>query len=210
MASNEEKRETAMVLASNRRLSRAGFSDTRPCRVCELPSEVKDVVEGLLGAGLAFKPILNMVNKIIEIVSPEESAISNRTLELHRKNHIPIRLFMQREVVERRAKAASIDIEGEDGSVMTPAAYAEIMMNSATENLINNPDSVSPMEGLAAAKTLHEMDSKDRSDLDVARMADQLNQIILAVKAVCSPSQLETIVTMINSDKKTDDDIDVL
>lgn len=207
---SDDKKETALVLASNRRVSKAGFSDTRPCRICELPQELKDIVEGLLGTGLALKPILNITNKILLTLNPSESSLSQRTLDLHRKNHIPIRLFMQREVVERRAKAASLDIEGEDGSIMTPAAYAEIMMNAATEGVINNPEAVSPMEGLAAAKTLHEMDSKDRSDLDVARMANQLNQIIMAVKSVCSPGQIETIVSMINSDKVGEDDIDVL
>lgn len=206
--SQEGRHNTAMMLASSRRSSRAAFVETKPCRICGFDDALKDIIQGLLGTGLAMKPILNMANDILTLRG--EQPLSMRTLEAHRKNHIPIRLFMQREVIERRALAASKDIENEDGSILTPQGYAEIMMNAGAENLLANPDTVTPMEGLAAAKTLHDFDSKDHTDLDIARMVSQLNSIILAVKAVCSPSQLATITHMINADKPGgDNDIDV-
>lgn len=205
----DEKRNQAMLLASNRRISHASFLDTRPCRICHFDNEVKDVVEGLLGTGLAMRPILNLVNQVLEI--KKEQPINMRTLESHRKNHIPIRLFMQRDVIERRAKAASKDIENDDGSILTPAAYAEIMMNAGAENLLSNPETVSPMEGLAAAKTLHDFETSDHTNLDIAKMVAQLNSIIVAVKAVCSPTQLVTISKMLNSDKANGaSDVDII
>lgn len=205
----EEKYETAMMLASGRRASMQAFSDTRPCRICGFAPELKDVIQGLLGTGLAMRPILDLTNKILLLNG--EQALSMKTLETHRKSHLPIRMFMQREVIEQRAKAASKDIQNDDGSILTPQAYAEIMMNAGAENLINNPDIVSPMEGLAAAKTLHDFDSKDHSNMDIARMVAQLNSIIIAVRAVCSPSQLSTITRMINADSPQGaNDVDVI
>lgn len=207
--SKEERYDKAMMLASGRRSSRAAFLDTKPCRICGFDDALKNVVQGLLGTGLAMRPILNLTNDMLSM--RDEQPISMSTLEKHRKNHIPIRLFMQREVIERRAIAASKDIEKDDGSILTPQAYAEIMMNAGADNLLSNPEIVTPMEGLAAAKTLYDFDSKDHTNLDIARMVSQLNSIIMAVKAVCSPSQLATITKMINADSpQGSGDVDVV
>lgn len=206
----DDRRESALILASNSRLRKAAVSDIRPCRICYLPDNIKKISESLLGTGLAMRPVLDLINDANKLINPDDSNISMRTLEQHRKNHLPIRLFMQREVVERRASAASKDIDQSDGSILTPAAYAEIMMNAGAEGLVNNPESVSPMEGLAAAKTLHDFDTADNTNLDIARMVSQLNSIILAVKAVCSPDQLATISSMMQADKQVSpDDVDV-
>ena len=213
MKVNEEKRDTALILASSRRSSELAISDAKPCRICKLPDSVKGVVEGLLGTGLALRPIVDVINEMMQVIQGDDwMNVSTRTLELQRKNHLPVRLYMQRVIIEKQAERASKDVVSEDGSLLNPLSYAELMMNAGGQNLINNPELVSPMEGLAAAKTLHDFDQNDNSQMEIAKMASDLNKIILAVKAVCSPPQIQTIVSMMNAD--SDDpgrgDIDVI
>lgn len=168
------------------------------CKVCKAGDEIRTVINKLLVQGLTYQDVFNFVDTSYNKVLEKKDKISYSSIRTHQKLHLPFESAAIREIIERRAQQAQKDfIEGTE-TLITPATYAEVMMNRAFSSLVSPSAVVDPEAGLAAAKTLHSFIKDEEGTVDAAIALQQLNKIIMAVRTVCTEEQMSQILAILD------------
>ena len=161
------------------------------CRVCR-DTGIRQLVDSLLANGYTYQDVTRAVTSL-NATLPKNKQLTYASIRVHQKRHMPFEASAIREIIEKRAQEAQKNfIEGE-GTILTPAAYAEVMMVKAHIQLMDEDQKVYPSEGLAAAAALHRFVSDEQGSLDAAQAVSQLGKIIDAVRAICSQDQIRQI-----------------
>ena len=167
------------------------------CRVCSAGNDVLQLVNSLLANGATYRDVCRAVESLNGTL-PKNKQLTYQSIRMHQKMHMPFEAAAIREIIEKRAQDAQKNfIEGE-GTILTPAAYAEVMMVKAHMQLMDEDQKVYPSEGLAAAAALHRFVSDEQGSLDAAQAVSQLGKIIEAVRAICSPDQMKMILNILD------------
>lgn len=177
------------------------------CAVCNAGAEVVEFVNRLLVTGSTYAQAhraLAAVNEArVETGQPE---IGYQSVLRHGHDHLPARSAAVREIVERRARAAQLDVEEGTANIITTAAFAEAMMVKAFQDMSVIP--VTAGEGLQAAKFLSQLMAAERGNVGVEAAFAELGYLIAAVKEVV-PQQYWGAITEKIEQKRGSQIIDV-
>lgn len=124
--------------------------------------------------------------------SIDRPEISYQSVLRHGREHLPARSAAVREIVERRARAARLDVEEGSANILTQAAFAEAMMVKAFQDMADV--TVTPAEGLQAAKFLNQLMQAERGNVGVETAFAELGYLIEAVKEAV-PQQYWAAIT---------------
>lgn len=161
------------------------------CLICELPPEKRRTVEELMARGVSNNTIILFCREACDVeITP--ATVTNHI------DHLPARLFVFREIVERRAKEAGADLD-DSKSRLTPVAYLEMLMTDSAAALAKRPGTTNPLIGIQAAKALMDAEASQRKDESVAEWASKFRQILSAIREVCSQDQVDEILSRLRS-----------
>lgn len=151
------------------------------CAVCTAGDEVVAYVNRLIVGGSTYAEAHRAMAAINEArVALDQPEISYQSVMRHGRDHLPARAAAVREIVERRARAAQLDVEEGTANIITAAAYAEAMYTKAFQDMIDTP--VSPAEGLQAVKFHHQLMQAERGNAGLETAFAELGYLIEAVK----------------------------
>lgn len=168
------------------------------CRVCSAGDGVLELVNRLLISGLTYSDVLRALESVNH-TRPKGRRISYQSIRNHQKKHMPFEAQAYRDILERRAAEAERDFIEGTGSIVTSASYAEVVMRKSFDHLMTNDIPVDVKDGLAAAKLLYAIDAGRVIGMDEAQALEQLNRIIEAVRAVCTPEQMTEIAARLET-----------
>ncbi len=174
------------------------------CKVCSKGEDVVRTVNSLLATGSTYRDVLRAIESF-NTVYPESKKITYSSLRTHQKRHMPFEAFAIREIVEKRAQQYQKDFIDGEGTLIAPATYAEVMMQKAFANLSSPDTTVTPFEGLAAARALHGFTKDEEGAIDVAIAMQQLNKIISAVRAEVPPEMWNAILQRLDGEQEVVD-----
>lgn len=169
------------------------------CRVCNSGDGILELVNRLLASGMTYMDVLRAI-EVFNQGRPQHRKITYNSIRSHQKNHMPFEAQAIRDIVERRATEAQRDFIDGVGNIVTPVAYAEVVMKRSFENLVDQNLPVDVKDGLAAAKLVHAIDSGITTGMDETEAMAQLARIIEAVRAVVTPEQMTQIAARLESD----------
>lgn len=186
----------------------AGVSSTPPlpgtiaaprgyrCLVCNAGQDVADFVNRVLVAGATFAEAHRALGPINDArMANGQDPIGYQSVYRHGRDHLPAKSAAVREIVERRARAAQLDVDKGTTNIITVAAYAEAMMTKAFQEMASVD--VSAAEGLAAAKFLNQLMAAERGNVGVEAAFAELGYIIEAVKESVPPQLFAKIVAKV-------------
>jgi len=151
----------------------------------------------MISSGTRYAEVHRALSVINEARATEGlPEIGYQTVQRHGRDHLPARDAVIREIVERRARAAQLDVDEGTANILTVRAYAEAMMTKAMQNV--SETEVSMVEGLQAAKFLHQLESADRGNVGIETAFAELGYIIEAVKEFVPPALFAQIVARID------------
>lgn len=180
------------------------FKYERRCRVCSAGTGVLELVNSLLASGSTYRDVLRALDVFNE-TKEKSRKISYSSIRNHQKRHMPFEAQAIRDIVERRAEKEQKDFVDGYGTIITPASYAEVMMQKGFESLVSGGAIITPREGLQAARTLHSFTrGETEGQIDAATAIAQLNRIINAVKRVATGEQIEKIVALLEEESFVD------
>lgn len=153
------------------------------CLVCNAGDEVVAFVNRLIVGGSTYAEAHRALGAINEArIAQNQPEIGYQSVLRHGRDHLPARAAAVREIVERRARAAQLDVEEGTANIITQAAFAEAVMVKAFQSLESTD--VTPAEGLQAAKFLEQLMRAERGNVGVETAFAELGYIIEAVKEV--------------------------
>lgn len=163
------------------------------CAVCTAGDEVVTYVNRVIVGGATYAEAHRALAAINEArAALEQPEISYQSVMRHGRDHLPARSAAVREIVERRARAAQLDVEEGTANIITAAAYAEAMYTKAFQDMIDTP--VTAAEGLAAAKFFNQLMTAERGNVGVETAFAELGYLIEAVKEAV-PQQFWSLIT---------------
>ncbi len=163
------------------------------CVLCNAGQEVVAFVDRLIVGGATYAEAHRALSVINEArAHAGEQEISYQTVQRHGRDHLPAKSAAIREIVERRARAAQLDVEEGTANILTTAAYAEAMMTKAFQDM--SVVDVTPAEGLQAAKFLNQLLQAERGNVGVEAAFAELGYLIAAVKEAV-PQQYWSAIT---------------
>lgn len=163
------------------------------CAVCTAGEEVVTFVNRVIVGGATYADAhraLAVVNDARVTTGLPE--IGYQSVLRHGRDHLPAKSAAIREIVERRARAAQLDVEEGTTNIITMAAYAEAMMTKAFQDM--SGVDVTPGEGLQAVKFLHQLMQAERGSVGLETAFAELGYLIEAVKESV-PQQYWSIIT---------------
>lgn len=167
------------------------------CNLCQAGPEIVDFVNKLLTGGSTYAEAHRALSVINEArVFSGQTEISYQTVMRHGRDHLPAKSAVIREIVERRARTAQLNVEDGQVNIITAAAYAEAMMTKAMQEISETP--VTPAEGLAAAKFLSQLMAAERGNVGLETAFAELGYIIEAVKESVPPHLFAQIVAKVD------------
>lgn len=177
------------------------------CAVCNAGEEIVNFVNRTIVGGATYAEAHSALAAINEArVTNGQAEIGYQSVLRHGRDHLPARSAAVREIVERRARAAQLDVEEGTANIITTAAYAEAMMTKAFQDMELIP--VTANEGLAAAKFLTQLMAAERGNVGVEAAFAELGYIIEAVKEIV-PQQYWGAITARIDEKRGSRVIDV-
>lgn len=163
------------------------------CVLCNAGPEIVVFVNRLIVGGATYAEAHRALSAINEArVAAGNTEISYQTVMRHGRDHLPAKSAAVREIVERRARAVQLDVEEGTTNIITTAAYAEAMMTRAMQDMAEV--TVSPAEGLQAAKFLNQLLAAERGSVGLETAFAELGYLIEAVKEAV-PQQYWTAIT---------------
>jgi hypothetical protein len=130
----------------------------------------------------------------------------------HCGRHFPVQSFARatyREILERRAKANSVDFVDGVATAITPIAFYETVMVKSYETLVDSNTKVDVNAGMVAADRLQSLiDSRDYGR-EIAELRFQLGQIIGAVRSVVPQSMWAEIIRQLDLVEQRPETLDV-
>ncbi|HEY6021176.1 MAG TPA: hypothetical protein VIY48_15105 [Candidatus Paceibacterota bacterium] len=167
------------------------------CVVCNAGEEVVAFVNRLIVGGSTYAEAHRALSAINEArVAIDQPEISYQSVMRHGRDHLPARSAAVREIVERRARAAQLDVEQGTVNIITAAAYAEAMYTKAFQDMADTP--VTAAEGLAAAKFFSQLMAAERGNVGLETAFAELGYIIEAVKESVPPQLFAQILEKID------------
>lgn len=167
------------------------ISESR-CKVCKQP-EVRKIVDMMIAGGYKQTEILRHLEQAHNAHTEKKNHISYASINNHAKKHLSVEDAVVREILERRAAEADIPIDEGVRNIITPAAFAEGVVYKAHEKLTQDKLEITARDGLEAARTLSEFERGVADRTSLAEAFAQVEKIMEAVKAVCSPEQIRQI-----------------
>lgn len=162
------------------------------CAVCNAGDEVVAFVNRLIVGGATYAEAHRALAAINEArAERDQPEIGYQSVLRHGKDHLPARSAAVREIVERRARLSQLDVEEGTTNILTVAAYAEAMFTKAFQDLADV--TVSPAEGLQAAKFLNQLMAAERGNVGLETAFAELGYIIEAVKEVVPQQYWDSI-----------------
>jgi hypothetical protein len=163
------------------------------CAVCTAGDEVVVFVNRLIVGGATYAEAHRALAAVNEArTTTDQPEISYQSVVRHGREHLPARSAAVREIVERRARAAQLDVEEGTANIITSAAYAEAMMTKAFQDM--SAVDVTPAEGLQAAKFLSQLMQAERGNVGLETAFAELGYLIEAVKEAV-PQQYWSLIT---------------
>lgn len=163
------------------------------CTVCNAGEEIVALVNRLIVGGSTYADTHRALAAINEARAVQDRPeIGYQAVVRHGREHLPARSAAVREIVERRARAAQLDVEEGTANIITTAAYAEAMMTKAFQDM--SVVDVSPVEGLQAAKFLNQLMQAERGNVGLETAFAELGYLIEAVKEAV-PQEYWALIT---------------
>lgn len=167
------------------------------CAVCNAGEQVTAFVNRLIVGGATYAEAHRALSAVNEgRVATGEPEIGYQSVVRHGREHLPAKSAAVREIVERRARAAGLDVEEGTANIINQAAYAEAMMVKAFQDMANVD--VTPAEGLQAAKFLEQLMRAERGNVGVETAFAELGYLIEAVKEVVPQQYWAAVVAKID------------
>lgn len=186
-----KKRDSLSLVSgiAQRKMELEGSS--KVCMICGFPPEKRRAIEEMMARGCSNTSIILFAREACQ------TDISSVTIARH-VDHLPAKLFVFKEIVERRAREDGIDLD-DSQSRLTPVGYLEMLMNDSASAIARHPGTTNPFIGIQAAKALMEVDSKRQDDQSVMEWAAKFRQILTAIKEICSEDQVRQILDRLRS-----------
>jgi hypothetical protein len=163
------------------------------CAVCNAGDQVVAYVNRLIVGGSTYVEVHRALAAVNEgRVATGEPEISYQSVQRHGRDHLPARSAAVREIVERRARAAQLDVEEGTANIITQAAFAEAVMVKAFQDI--STTEVTIAEGLQAAKFLNQLMMAERGSVGLETAFAELGYLIEAVKEAV-PQQYWSAIT---------------
>lgn len=151
------------------------------CLVCNAGDEVVVFVNRVLANGATYAEAHRALSAINEArIAQGQAEIGYQSVLRHGRDHLPARSAAVREIVERRARNAGLNVEEGTANIITSAAYAEAMMVKAFQDM--SSAEVTPSDGLQAAKFLEQLMRAERGNVGLETAFAELGYLIEAVK----------------------------
>jgi hypothetical protein len=170
------------------------------CAVCNAGDQVVAYVNRLIVGGATYAETHRALAAVNEgRLATGEPEISYQSVQRHGKEHLPARSAAVREIVERRARAAQLDVEEGTANIITQAAFAEAVMVKAFQDISTTEVTIS--EGLQAAKFLNQLMMAERGNVGLETAFAELGYLIEAVKEAV-PQQYWSAITQKIEEKR--------
>lgn len=170
--------------------------DTKRCAVCQGGDYVVGLTNRLLASGATIQDVYETVKPVVESMGKK---ISYSSIKTHQTKHLPYMKSALRKIVESNALLYQKDMLKGEGTIITPAAFAEAMLAKGMETLQDDSTVVRPTEALRAAEMLtnlkKELVSEDAKI--IAEMREQQNLLIAAIQQNTTQEQQEMILSFI-------------
>ena len=156
-----------------------GFHLEPRCRVCR-NDQVRKKVNDMLATGASYAMVLRAL-AADNADFDKCDRVTVDSIRNHCGRHFPVQSFARatyREILERRAKANSVDFVDGVATAITPIAFYETVMVKSYETLVDSNTKVDVNAGMVAADRLQSLiDSRDYGR-EIAELRFQLGQII--------------------------------
>lgn len=183
-------KSSSMALVSGVIQKQKDIASTRKsCQICAMPVESRNIIEEMMARGVSN-------NAIILTADSFDDGDLKLTPSMIRRHvdHLPAKLYTYREIMERRARESGISLDDDSRTVSSPMAFLEMMVNTASDNMIKHPRSIDPKSGIQAAKVLMDAERDDQNHQDVVEWVMRFRGLIQAVKDVCSDDEINEIL----------------
>jgi hypothetical protein len=134
------------------------------------------------------------------------------SVRTHSAKHFPVQNFARatyREILERRAKANSVDFVEGVATALTPIAFFETVMVKSYETLVDSDTKVDVNTGIVAAGRLQSLIDSGDDGRDLLVLRVQLAQIRNAVKSTVPREMWGEIVEKIEEFEQHQEALDV-
>lgn len=187
-----------------------GFHLEPRCRVCR-NDQVRKKVNDMLATGASYAMVLRAL-AADDADLDKCDRVTVDSIRNHCGRHFPVQSFARatyREILERRAKANSVDFVDGVATAITPIAFYETVMVKSYETLVDSNTKVDVNAGMVAADRLQSLiDSRDYGR-EIAELRFQLGQIIGAVRSVVPQSMWAEIIRQLDLVEQRPETLDV-
>lgn len=187
-----------------------GFHLEPRCRVCR-NDQVRKKVNDMLATGASYAMVLRAL-AADDADLDKCDRVTVDSIRNHCGRHFPVQSFARatyREILERRAKANSVDFVDGVATAITPIAFYETVMVKSYETLVDSNTKVDVNAGMVAAGRLQSLiDSRDYGR-EIAELRFQLGQIIGAVRSVVPQSMWAEIIRQLDLVEQRPETLDV-
>jgi hypothetical protein len=187
-----------------------GFHLEPRCRVCR-NDQVRKKVNDTLATGASYAMVLRAL-AADNADFDKCDRVTVDSIRNHCGRHFPVQSFARatyREILERRAKANSVDFVDGVATAITPIAFYETVMVKSYETLVDSNTKVDVNAGMVAADRLQSLiDSRDYGR-EIAELRFQLGQIIGAVRSVVPQSMWAEIIRQLDLVEQRPETLDV-
>jgi len=156
--------------------ARAKYEAADRCRICrgggsDLPNalEVRVVVDQELMRNSTYKGAAVAVQHLV-MDWPEDEQPNYAAVRNHARRHLKRDDAFARQILERHAIDAGVDVEGDIGSILTPAGLMALVQEMTYEGLRDGSLKPTILEGLKASEALEAASSQRlKAELDETR-----------------------------------------
>lgn len=166
------------------------------CRVCTSPDVLRDLVDALLVAPKTYKETLRLIAPLQQkfgLTEQDKTLITYDSVRTHQKNHMPMDKLAIRELVERKALEKGLDIINGSQNLLDNQMILELVIQKGWDGLVEG--SLAPdLRGLMdAIKLQRDFEKETDSEVSHQEVLAKLNLLIMAVKEVVSPEEMQKI-----------------
>jgi len=178
---------------------RSAYQITQPrCKVCQSPSRRQ--IDQMLTMGM---PAAHVAEHFSEI---DEQKYTSKSFNNHKNKHLALKDAAIRQIVEKRAKEAGIDIDNAAESLLTSRSVLETMVHKGFESVLNGRTTVRPEDLMAALKQLQEQDEEYHDvqlRMNREEFRKELQVFIDSVRSVVPSEMHEEIISVFKANMKT-------
>jgi hypothetical protein len=154
------------------------------CKVCKSPYR-HDMEEALL-RGMSY----TQVGKFFEKLGQD---VNRKNLASHEKNHMNLANAALRNVLEKRAREALVNVEETEGLIMTKMGMLDAMLHKVWEQIINDNIEWKPGDVLQIMQYIEKLEAQQRN-IALDEIMLEARCFSEAVKSIVPQSQWQEIV----------------